>query len=65
MTVAVCPECGSFKHGALTPCADCEYQPESSVDQATAIFLTDHYHSRGEFEEFAGRIRGGEEISAP
>jgi hypothetical protein len=60
MTVAVCLECGSMKHGAWTVCASCDHEPADPEDLAKHMMLTDHFVTVEKLEELAARRRQGE-----
>ncbi len=65
MTVAVCIRCGAMKHGALTPCAECQFDPEENEDKAKAMVLTDHLLPLRELETISNRIKTGEPVTYP
>jgi hypothetical protein len=65
MTVALCIRCGAMKHGALTPCNDCGFDPDENEDKAKAMVLTDHFLPREELEAIAGRIKSGQPVIYP
>jgi hypothetical protein len=65
MTVAVCLKCGVFKHGAWTPCLKCGFTPNDDESYTKHLLVTDHYLSREQLEEVAGRIKAGEVIEFP
>jgi hypothetical protein len=46
MTIAVCVGCGTKKIGAWTTCGACGLLPQTEVDVAYSLVLTDHYFSR-------------------
>jgi hypothetical protein len=60
MTVAVCVYCGSRKHGAFTHCTVCHRRPESELDIAYSLALTDHYFSAERLNEISSAMRGGQ-----
>jgi hypothetical protein len=43
MTVAICVECGAFKHGAFNRCDSCGFRPVDDYDMAYSLALSDHY----------------------
>jgi hypothetical protein len=61
MTVAICLRCGRRKHGALTPCPACDFEPRSPEDQAKATLLSDHFLGEQELVAAGARIEHGEE----
>jgi hypothetical protein len=65
MTVAVCLNCGAFKHGAWTPCLKCGYAPHDDESYTKHVLVTDHYLSREQLEEVAGRVKAGEVVEFP
>ena len=65
MTVAICIRCGSRKHGALTPCPNCQFDPSEDVDKARAMILTDHILSIEDLEGLGERIRNGQAVVYP
>jgi hypothetical protein len=65
MTVAVCLKCGEFKHGAWTPCRKCGFTPDDDESYTKHLLITDHYLSREQLEEVAGRVKAGELVEFP
>ena len=65
MTLAICIRCGARKHGALTLCPRCKFNPEADEDRARAMILTDHWHSPDALAGFAQQIEAGENVSYP
>lgn len=65
MTVAVCTRCGAMKHGALTPCPQCKFDPEGNEDKAKAMVLTDHFFPKEELEKISERIKNGQAVIYP
>jgi hypothetical protein len=65
MTVAVCLECGAFKHGASTPCRKCRYEPNDDESYTKHLLITDHYLSREQLEEVADMVKRGEQPQFP
>lgn len=65
MTVAVCTNCGHFKHGAFKPCPACGTLPVEKDELALALVLTDHYFSNDELEGFGEAIKSGQSIRLP
>jgi hypothetical protein len=45
MTTAVCVRCGSLKYGAFNHCKACGVRPETEIDLAYSLALTDRYFS--------------------
>lgn len=62
MTVAVCLQCGEFKHGAFTPCRSCRYTPDDDESLTKHLLVTDHFHSREALEAIAARVKAGEPV---
>ncbi|MEM1099609.1 MAG: hypothetical protein AAGH92_12570 [Planctomycetota bacterium] len=60
MTVAICIRCGTQKFGALIPCRDCGFTPESPEDQAKSLALSDHNLPLDQLNAISQRIRVGE-----
>jgi hypothetical protein len=54
-----------MKHGALTPCPECGFDPEEDEDRAKAMIVTDHFLPIEELETVAGRIKSGEPVIYP
>jgi hypothetical protein len=65
MTVAVCLKCGEFKHEAWAPCLKCGYTPDDDESYTKHLLVTDHFLSREELEQMAGRIKAGEAVEFP
>jgi hypothetical protein len=65
VTIAVCIECGSIKHGALNPCTKCDYTPTDNESKARSMIVTDHFLSRSDLDGIAERIRNGQPITYP
>ena len=61
MTVAVCSRCGARKLGALTRCVACGALPETPVEKAHALLMSDHYASAEQLAEASEAIRAGRE----
>jgi hypothetical protein len=59
MTVAICIECGSKKHGAFSPCTACGARPLSEDDLVCSLALTDHYSSLEVLEEISASMLVG------
>src|ERR1700731_3338838 len=59
MTIAVCVNCGSTKHGAFNPCDACNRRPESELDIAYSLALTDHYFSIDVLYQISADMRLG------
>ena len=57
MTIAICIDCGVEKKGALTPCSICGYKPETKIDKAKSMLLSDHYLSQIELKMVSEQIR--------
>ncbi|MBL8892817.1 MAG: hypothetical protein JNL67_22765 [Planctomycetaceae bacterium] len=62
MTKAVCIYCGENKLGALVPCVACKTAPDTKIDRAKSILLSDHCLSVSELNFRAVRIRNGESL---
>ncbi len=65
MTVAVCTKCGVIKHGALTPCLKCQFDPELNEEKAKAMILTDHFLCKEELEKISKRIQNDQPVTYP
>lgn len=65
MTVAVCTKCGAIKHGALTPCLKCHFDPKLNEDKAKAMVLTDHFLPKEELEKISERLQNGQPVTYP
>ena len=65
MTVAVCIRCGALKHGALTPCPKCRFDPERNEDKAKAMVLTDHWLPEEELGRISERIKSELPVTYP
>ncbi|HEX2555524.1 MAG TPA: hypothetical protein VHL98_17640 [Microvirga sp.] len=59
MTVAVCVRCGAMKHGGFNPCDACGFEPDTEIDAAYSLALTDHYFTHAVLEEISASIRSG------
>jgi hypothetical protein len=62
VTVTVCLECGEFHGGVSAPCPTCGYDPIDIQAWAKQLLASDQYHSRGELEAIARRVKAGEPI---
>ena len=60
MTYAICFSCGERKHGALTGCRSCRRQPESEIELAYSLALSDHHFSPEALQGIGHSIRNGE-----
>ncbi len=65
MTVAVCLNCGAFKHGAWTPCLKCGCTPNDDESYTRHMLVTDHFLSKEQLEEVAARVKAGEPVEFP
>jgi hypothetical protein len=65
MTVAVCLKCGELKRGAWTPCRKCGYTPDDDESYTKHLLVTDHFLSRAQLKDVAGRIKAGESVEFP
>jgi len=65
VTVAICIKCGTRKHGALTPCPECQFDPEENEDKAKSMILTDHFLSLDDLDGIGQRIRTGQAVKYP
>lgn len=65
VTVAVCIECGSIKHGALNPCHHCGFTPEDNESKAKSMVVTDHFLSKSDLDGIGDRIRNGLPVTYP
>ena len=62
MTRAVCIQCGASKHGALTLCTTCSFQPATPEEQAKAIILSDHHMSASALTEAGEQLASGKQF---
>jgi hypothetical protein len=62
MTHAICIKCGASKFGALNPCKECLYAPDSKEDCARSILLSDHHYSLFELDRIGEALRGGQRV---
>jgi hypothetical protein len=62
MTVAVCLNCGEFKHGAFNPCLKCKYTPNDDESLTKHLLVTDHYHSAESLKAISDRVKSGQPI---
>ena len=65
MTIAVCNYCGEFKFGSLNECPLCGKRPVDAEDMYVAMWLSDHYHSQDDLQEYANTIKTGTQFSIP
>lgn len=65
MTVAICTNCGEFKHGAFKPCPACGVLPVEKDELALSLALTDHYFSNDDLEGFREAIKNGQAVRLP
>jgi hypothetical protein len=63
MTVAVCTRCGAEKFGAFNPCKECGYAPESVIEKAQSVLLSDHHYTHLELRIIGARIGTGEPVN--
>ncbi|MGF1580849.1 MAG: hypothetical protein ACFCD0_15915 [Gemmataceae bacterium] len=63
MTVAVCLQCGEFKHGAFNPCRKCGYVPDDDESLTKHLLVTDHFHTREALEAIAARVKAGQSVT--
>ncbi len=59
MTIAVCVACGARKCGAFVPCGHCGYEPQTVMDKAKSIMLSDHHFPLEELLKFQSTIEAG------
>ena len=59
MTLAVCIACGAKKFGAFAPCPECRLEPDSEIEAAYSLALTDHYFASAVLDEISASIRSG------
>ena len=52
-----------MKAGALTPCRECQFDPEENEDKAKSMLLTDHFLSETELEKICERIKVCEPVN--
>ncbi len=57
MTQAVCVGCGGRKFGALVPCPDCLFAPNTEYEIAYSIALTDHYFDLDTLGEIGQHVK--------
>ncbi|MCV9965111.1 hypothetical protein OIU34_24830 [Pararhizobium sp. BT-229] len=62
MTNAICVRCGEVKWGAFTRCRSCGWQPDSELDVAYSLALSDHYLSEEEMEKYAKSVKSGSSL---
>lgn len=62
MTIAICVRCGAQKFGAFVPCGRCTYEPQTVLDKAKSIMLSDHNSPPEELAKFQSTIESGGEI---
>ena len=65
MTVAICIKCGERKHGALTPCRKCRFDPADTLDRAKSMIVTDHFLPLEDLDGIAERIRTDQPVTFP
>jgi hypothetical protein len=54
-----------MKHGALTLCPNCRFDPELNEDKAKAMVLTDHFLSKEDLAGISERLRNGQPVTYP
>jgi hypothetical protein len=59
MTIAVCVGCGTKKIGAWTTCGACGLLPQTEIDVAYSLVLTDHYFSREVLDQISSDMQRG------
>jgi hypothetical protein len=59
MTAAVCVKCGFIKHGAFNGCQICGSRPETEIDLAYSLALTDHYFSLDVLRQISTDMKRG------
>ena len=59
MAIAVCVKCGAIKYGAFGRCGSCGQAPESELDLAYSLALTDHHLSASQLEEYSAWMLAG------
>ena len=60
--MAVCIRCGAQKFGAFRPCVRCGFVPETVVDKAKSIMLSDHHFPPEHLDKFKSTIEAGGQI---
>lgn len=65
MTVAVCSNCGNYKHGAFARCPHCEHLPNARDDLVLSFALTDAFLGPAELQRYSQAIRQGQHIPVP
>ena len=63
MTIAVCVSCGAQKFGALVPCGRCGFEPQSVIEQAKSITLSDHFFPMEQLSKCQAAIEAGQQIA--
>ena len=63
MTIAICFNCGEFKHGAWTVCQKCGTTPKDDDELVKSLAMTDHYFDNNSLREMGRTIATGEEIN--
>ena len=59
MTEAICVRCGSVKHGAFGYCQPCGFRPETEIDLAYSLALTDHYFAIDTLNQISADMQSG------
>jgi hypothetical protein len=65
MTQAICVNCGSIKFGAFTECGACGIVPQTEIDRAYSLALTDHFLSIDELHRISDAMRAGKRPVLP
>lgn len=65
MTQAICLRCSESKHGALTRCFKCGFDPKTPEEKARSLVLSDHYMDATSLENAAKAIKAGEATPMP
>jgi hypothetical protein len=62
VTIAICFNCGEFKHGALTLCKKCNTVPKSEESVALSIVITDHYFDESTLNHISISMKKGSKV---
>jgi hypothetical protein len=59
MTIALCVNCGSLKFGSFVSCNDCGFVPESEIDMAYSLAISDHYFKKEVLDQISEAMKNG------
>lgn len=62
MTIAICIACGAEKFGAFVCCPRCGYEPQTTIDKAKSLMLSDRNLSTGQLHDCKALIEAGKEV---